>query len=258
MDNAARIRQRILALFLPLAAVLYVAAEALTPKGTDQVITNTATAYKVLAIAAGHTGQLYLAGALALLALGAVAVSYTAIATLVRGRGSALATIAALIGGAGAFCGALVNVLNLPNLAAAATAHLSRAGAAQFLVTSFNSGFGHVFLYAYIVGQYVAPILMGIALWRTRSVPRWLAVLFLVGFEVAEQVPSAGPVIVVLLMLPFAAAMMLLAARTWQAADRLGGHGDLPSDPATGSANASAAVEAVRERADVGAAACLR
>ena len=32
MDNAARIRQRVLALFLPLAAVLYVRTEALNPK----------------------------------------------------------------------------------------------------------------------------------------------------------------------------------------------------------------------------------
>ncbi len=35
MDNAARMRQRVLSLFLPLAAVLYVNAEVLNPKGTD-------------------------------------------------------------------------------------------------------------------------------------------------------------------------------------------------------------------------------
>ena len=85
-------------------------------------------------------------------------------------------------------------------------------------MTSFSSGFAHVFLYVYLVGQYAAPILMGVALWRSRSVPRWLAVLFAVGLEIAEQATSAGPVTVVLIMLPFAAAMVLLAVRTWQAA----------------------------------------
>ena len=80
-----------------------------------------ADALKVLPIAARHPGQLYLSGSLSLLALGAVAVSYAAIATLVRGRGAALATVAALIGGIGAFCGALVNVLGGVNLATAAT-----------------------------------------------------------------------------------------------------------------------------------------
>ena len=33
MDNAARTRQRVLAIFLPLTAVLYISAEALSPKG---------------------------------------------------------------------------------------------------------------------------------------------------------------------------------------------------------------------------------
>jgi hypothetical protein len=54
MDNAARTRQRVLAVFLPIAAVLYISAEALSPKGTDQVATDTATALKLLAIAAKH------------------------------------------------------------------------------------------------------------------------------------------------------------------------------------------------------------
>jgi len=217
MDNAARTRQRVLAVFLPVTAVLYIGGEALSPKGTDQVITTTATALKLLPIAARHPAQLYVAGSLVLLGLGALAVSYAAIAALVRNRGSAVATVAALIGGIGAFCGAIVNVLVYPNLAVAATAHLTPAAAARFLVTSFNSGFGHVFLYAYLIGEYAAPVLMGYALWRSRSVPRWLAALFVIGLGVAEFQSSGGP-IVVLYMLPFAAAMILLAARLWQAA----------------------------------------
>jgi hypothetical protein len=87
----------------------------------------------------------------------------------------------------------------------------------RFLVTTFNSGFGHGFEYAYFIGIYVAPLLMGVALWRSLAVPRWLAVLFFAGLEVAQQQISSGPV-VVLYMLPFAAAMILLAARIWQAA----------------------------------------
>jgi len=159
MDNAARTRQRLLAIFLPIAAVLYISAEALSPKGTDQVATDTATALKLLAIAAKNPTQIYVAGTCAVLGLGALAVSYAAIAMLTRGRGSALATVAALIGGIGAFCGAIIEVLVFPNLAAAATAHTTRGAAAQFLVTTFNSGFGHGFEYAYFIGIYFAPLL---------------------------------------------------------------------------------------------------
>lgn len=217
MDNAARTRRRVLALFLPVAAVLYIGGEAVSPKGTDQVIATTAVAFKVLPIAAQHQTQLYLASALVLLGLGTLAVSYGAIATLVRGRGSALATVAALIGGLGAFCGAIVNVVVYPTLAAAAAAPGSRGAAANLLVTVSNSGFEHVFSYVYFASEFLAPLLMGIALWRSRAVPRWLAALFFVGLQAAELMGSYGP-IVILYMLPFGAAMVLLAGRIWTAA----------------------------------------
>ena len=63
------------------------------------MITTTATALKVMPVAAKHPTQLYASGSLAILALGALAVSYAAIATLARNRGAAVATVAALIGG---------------------------------------------------------------------------------------------------------------------------------------------------------------
>jgi hypothetical protein len=217
--NAARVRQRLLAVVLPVTAALYVGAEALDPKGTDQVITSTAAAFKLLPIAAAHSSQLYWAGSLSLLALGGLAVSYAAIALLVTGRGWVVATVAAVLGGVGAFAGALLNVLVGVNLAAAASAHMTQIAAARFLVTSFGSVPAQVATYVYFVSEYTAPVVMGFALWRSRAVPRWLAVLFTVGLELAESMGAIGPKIV-LFMLPFAVAMILLAARIWQAAAR--------------------------------------
>ena len=219
MDNAARARLRLLAAFLPVTAALYVGAEALDPRGTDQVVTNTATAFKLLPIAAAHSSQLYLSGSLSVLALGGLAVSYAAIALLVTGRGWVIATIAALLGGLGAFAGAMFNVLGGISLAAAASAHMTQIAAARFLVTSFGSGQAQVAGIIYFASEYTAPVLMGFALWRSRAVPRWLAVLFTVGLEIAEQMGAIGPK-VVLFMLPFAVAMILLAARIWRAAAR--------------------------------------
>ena len=177
MLKAVRTRQRILATFLPIAAVLYIGCEALDPKGTDQLVTDVATGLKLLAIAARHPTQLYVAATLSLLALGAVAVSYAAIALLITGRGWVIATVAALLGGIGAFCGAITNVLVGLDLAAAATAHASPDAAARFLVTAFNSGAGQVFTYVYFVSEFTAPVVMGFALWRSRRVPLWLAAL---------------------------------------------------------------------------------
>src|ERR1700689_3558353 len=103
--NAARVRSRLLAAFLPVTAVLYVGAEALDPRGTDQVVTSTSVALKLLPIAAAHSAQLSLSGSLSVLALWRPGVSYAAIARLVTGRGWVIATIAALLGGLGAFAG---------------------------------------------------------------------------------------------------------------------------------------------------------
>ena len=64
-------------------------------------------------------------------------------------------------------------------------------------MTSFNSEFGHVFTYVYLLSEYAAPVLMGYALWRSRSVPRWLAALFVIGLYVAEFQSSGGPIVVV-------------------------------------------------------------
>jgi hypothetical protein len=218
MNNAVRTRQRMLAVALPLTVALYIGAEGLDPKGTDQLVTTTATAFKVLPIAASHSTQLYASGSLSELALGAVAVSYAAIAMLVRERGSMAATIAAVLGGTGALCGAIVNVFVGINLAAAATAYVNREAAARFLIANFNSGPGQTFTDVYAFSEYLAPVIMGAALWRSRRVPRWLAVLFSVGFELAEETASVGPAKVVLQMALFALAMVLLAVRIWRAA----------------------------------------
>ena len=221
MNNALRTRQRMFALALPLTAALYIGAEGVNPKGTDQIVTTTAVALKVLPIAAKHHSQLYISGSLSELALGAGIISYGAFAMLIRKRGSTAATVAVLLGGIGAFCGVVVNVLVGINLAAAATAHVTRDEAARFLVTNFNSGPGQAFTDVYAFSEFVAPIIMGVALWRSGRVPRWLAVLFALGFELAEQTASVGMAKVVLQMAPFALAMILLSGHIWRAADEV-------------------------------------
>ena len=102
------------------------------------------------------------------------------------------------------------------NLAAASTVHLTKLQAAHFLTTSFKSGAGHAFLYTHAFSEFLAPVIMFVALWRSRLVPRWLTILFLIGLELAEQTPSAGIVRVIAMMALFAASMFLLAGRIWR------------------------------------------
>ena len=122
MNSALTARTPILALFPPLAAILLLVGEALTPKGLDHPISMSRAA-KELPIAEAHLNQLYLSNLLVIFGLGALGVSFAAIAVLVRERGSTIATVAAVVGGLAGFCGGLANVLVGYDLAAAATAH---------------------------------------------------------------------------------------------------------------------------------------
>jgi hypothetical protein len=209
------------ALALPFTAALYISAEGINPKGTDQIVTTTAVALKVLPIAAKHHTQLFISGSITELALGALIISYGAIAMLIRKRGSTTATIAVLLGGIGALCGVVVNVLGGINLAAAATAHVTGDAAARLLVTNVNSGPGQAFTDVYAFSEFVAPIVMGVALWRSGRAPRWLAVLFALGLELAEQTASVGIAKVILQMAPFALATVLLSIRVWRGTDQV-------------------------------------
>jgi hypothetical protein len=216
MKSATESRQKVLAVFPAVSGVLLMIGGALTPPGLDQFITTRATALKMLPIAAAHTNQLFLSNLLVIFGLGALGVSFAAMATLVRDRGAILATISALIGGFGALCGVFENVLIGFNLGSMVTAHLSRDAAAQYLVTTFTSGVGEIILVGELAGLVIAGLLMVIALWRSRSVPRWLAVLFGIGLPLGASAPPG--IVSVPLQLPFVVALVILATRIWQTA----------------------------------------
>ena len=217
MDNASQSRRRVLALFLPVAAVLYIAAEAVSPKGTDKVVTDTAAALNLLAIAAKHPAQVYAAGTFAV-------PRARSAGRLVRGdrhagQGPRL--------GRGYRRGAdrrnrrLLRSdrqrrgLRRPRSRGDGPpgAGRSRRVPGQDFQLRVRLRVHGRLLHRHLRG----PGIMGFALWRSRAVPRWLAVLFFVGLELAQQQISSGAVVIVY-MLPFAAAMVLLAARIWQAA----------------------------------------
>jgi hypothetical protein len=204
------------------AAALLCVGSALTPKGLDQLITTTATAAKVLPIAAAHTRQLYISNLLLLFGLGALGVSFAAIATLVRDRGATAATAAAVVGGFGCFCGALGNVLPGFNLAATVSAHTPPAAAQHYLVTTFTSTVGRMLIVGYLLGMLTGALVIAVALWRSRLVPRWLPLVFAIGLAVATFAPAG--IASVPLQLPFAAAMVLLAFHIWRTAGTPGEH----------------------------------
>lgn len=209
-----RTRRRILALALPVTAVLLLFGGALTPKGLDRPVTSLAGALRELQIAAAHPGQVYFSNVFVIFGLGTLGVSFFAIAVLASDRDRVLAATAAVIGWFGAFC-AVANVLIGFDLAAAAAVHVSSA-AAQILVSANTAAAAWVFFTGYFAGIPVAVILTGIALWRSQAMPRWLPVLFVVALLAGALAPPG--IVSVPLSLPFVIVMMLLARRIWDTA----------------------------------------
>jgi hypothetical protein len=216
MTSAIQTRQKVLAVFPAASGGLLMIGGALTPQGLDQPITTRATALKMLPIAAAHTNQLFLSNLLVIFGLAALGVSFAAMATLVRDRGALLATVSAVVGGFGALCGVIVNVLVGYNLGTTGIAHLSRDAAASYLVAAFTSAIGEGILVAYLAGLVIAALLIVIALWRSRRVPRWLPVLFGIGLPIGAAAPPG--IVSVPLQLPVVVAFVTLATCIWQTA----------------------------------------
>jgi hypothetical protein len=93
---------------------------------------------------------------------------------------------------------------------------LATGSAWRFLRSANTSAAGNVFFVGYLGGVLVATILIGIALWRSGTLPRWLPVLFVVGLVTAAL--SRPGLIAVPLSLPFVFTMVILATRIWDAA----------------------------------------
>jgi hypothetical protein len=213
VTSARMTRTRILALFPPLAAVLLLIGEALTPKGLDHPVSMSRAA-KELPIAEAHLDRLYLSNLLVIFGVGALGVSFAAIAVLIRERGSTIATLAAVVGGLAGFCGGLANVLIGYDLAAAATAHTTAAAAERILAAANRGWAFDVVFVGYLGGLVVATVLTTVALWRSRSVPRWLPVLFVVGVALGALAPAG--IVSIPLQLPITVALIALAVRIWR------------------------------------------
>jgi hypothetical protein len=134
-------------------------------------------------------------------------------------RHAAIAAIAGVIGGFGAVCGVVVNVLVGYDVAAVAAAHTTPAAAASVLVSANTSAAFVVFIVGYIGGVLVATILSGVNLWRGKTLPRWLAVLFVAGLVVAASSPPG--MVAVPLSLPLVFAASILSAKIGQVQDSL-------------------------------------
>ena len=213
--SARAARRRLMAVSLPIAALLLTIGEAVMPKGLDNQSSDLASVTKQVVIAGQHVGRFYVASVLIMFGLAALAVSFSAIATLITRRGAALATIAAVIGAVALTCGIIANTAVNYALAGAASAHPDAEVAGRMWLHVDSSAITNAISVLYFFGLIVATALAALALWRGKAVARWIAVAFALTSYVAL---FAGPGVVpgVPQSLPFVAVMIYLGVRVWR------------------------------------------
>jgi MFS family permease len=205
-----------MAVFPPLAIGLLMVGQVVMPPGLDQPIRGVETAQAELMTAGQHVARLYLATLLILLGLGALAAAFAAIATLCGTRGTALGLAAALVAALACVCGIAVNSLVSLNLAGATRSGSTPSEAALLLVSVNTGPTATGILVGYVGGLTAASVLMAVGLWRA-GIGHRLALLFPVCLVLGSVSPP-GPV-GVLLSLPIALVMVLLARKIWQPAE---------------------------------------
>ena len=217
VTGSSSVRQRLFAFSLPVAAILLVVGEAVMPKGLDTQSSSLASTTRQVLIAGRHVDRFDVASLLIIFGLAVAAVSFAAIAVLVRGRGARFATVAVVLAVVALTCGVIANATDNLALAEGAAVHPAASVAGRMWVHIDSSPLANTLGVLYFFGWIVAIVLAAIALWRSRVVPRWLAVVFAVGY-VVSNFSSPGVIPGVPESLPFVAVMGYLALLVWRSA----------------------------------------
>lgn len=212
MSTTTAARNRLLAITMSLGALFILVSQLLFVEGTDVRVTSTRVGLDTLAAASEHPARFAVYGLLVVLGLAALGAAFAGIASLVHERGGRLATVGAALGIFGAFCAAIINVAALLNVYAATRADASRESMAEFLVASqHDNPTNPLFGLGYFVGLSLGVVLISIALYRSRALPRWVPVCFGVGFLVGSSAPSG--LIAAAALIPFVASVLAIAWR---------------------------------------------
>lgn len=205
--------RKALAVLLPLGAVFIALTRFLLPYDT----TDSTTA--LLAKVSAHQGSERLVLVLGTLGVFTILPAYFATARLIRRHSPRLA-VAALCLAVPGYLG-LSAILAEDQYALAVARHGNSAGAAHVL-DAMNSGFFFAASgIAFVLGHILGTVLLGVALYRTRLVPRWAAIALIVAQPVhliAAVALSSHPLDLVC-WLATAAGFAAVAVRVWSTPD---------------------------------------
>jgi hypothetical protein len=211
MDNIISTRRRLLAATVVAAPVLLAVGNATLPKHTFVFTGTKEHALGALAATDAAPGRVRLAGLVLIVGYTLLAAAFCAVASLVRGRGGIAATAGAALGVIGSVGAILVTCWIALSVYAASRADIPADAKAGYLVSLVKTtGLGNAAGLPFLGGLFLGGVLMGVGLFRSKTVPAWLAVLFPICL-IPATLAAPQDIMGGLLALPLVAVSILLS-----------------------------------------------
>ncbi|MBK5307471.1 MAG: hypothetical protein JJD92_12350 [Frankiaceae bacterium] len=233
MGQITRTRQRLLAATALAAPVLLGVGNATLPKHSYIFTGTTEHALDALAATDAAPGRVRAAGLILVVGYTCLAAMFCAVASLVRARGGLPATAGAVLGVVGSVGAVMVTCWIALSVYAANVADIPSDAKAAYLVSLVKtSGLGNAAGLPFLGGLFLGSVLMGVALFRSKVVAAWLAVLFPITV-IPATLAAPQDVLGGLFALPLVAVMARLSWQLWRRADEHVGARDdaVRSDP---------------------------
>lgn len=211
MEPTVRSRRQLLAGVTLAAPVMLAVGNSLFPKDSFQFAGTSQKALKTLAATSAAPHRVLAASLFLLVGMAMLGAAFCAVASLVRQRGGATATAGAGIGVIGSLGGVLVTAWLGLSVYAASRADISEDAKVGYLLSLLKgSHLGNIVGVPFLTGLVLGSVLLGLALFRSGVVSRWLAAVFPVAVVFATVFAPQG-VAGAFMGLPLVAVLGLLA-----------------------------------------------
>jgi hypothetical protein len=211
MDPTARSRRTLLAGVTVAAPIMLAVGNSLFPKDSFQFAGNTEKALKTLAATSAAPHRVLAGSLFAIVGMAMLAGAFCAVASLVRRRGGGTATAGAALGVIGSVGGVLVAAWLGLSVYAASQAKISSDAKVGYLLSLLKgTHLGNIVGAPFFIGTAFGSLLLGVALFRSGRVSRWLAAAFPVAVLLATLFAPQG-VAGAVMGLPLIVVMALLA-----------------------------------------------
>ena len=222
MEPSIQTRRKLLAGVTLTAPIMLALGNSLFPRDSFQFAGTSKKALQTLAATSAAPHRVLAASLFLIVGMALLGAAFCAVASLVRHRGGATATAGAGLGVVGSLGGVLVSAWLGLSVYAASQADISQDAKVGYILSLLKgSHLGNIVGIPFLSGLILGSVLLGVALFRSGEVSRWLAGIFPVAVSFATVFAPQG-IAGALMGLPLIAVLGLLARQIGQDSTAVG------------------------------------